>query len=76
MTLRRLTLSDSVDEALAEAAAREPERFATHIAAVDGVMYMLWDGDAGWPASDPHAPGARHRLVAGSTWRYENTFSS
>ena len=33
---------------------------------------MLYPGDAGYEANDPHRAGARHRILAlGSGWRYE-----
>ncbi len=74
MTLRRLSSSRDVDEALAEARGREPERFATRVSAVDGVVTCMWAGDAGYPASDALQPGPRHRLVmAPGGWRYEKS---
>jgi 8-oxo-dGTP pyrophosphatase MutT (NUDIX family) len=71
MTLRRLSASSGVADALSAAAAREPERFQTHIATADGVMFMLWEGDAGWEGFDASVPGARNRLVAADVWHYE-----
>jgi 8-oxo-dGTP pyrophosphatase MutT (NUDIX family) len=74
MTLRRLVASDTVDAALAAAAAREPERFETRVVPSDGALLMIWQGDAGWESGDPETPGPRHRLVAGKErWEYVGT---
>ena len=72
MTLRRLGRAADVDAALAEARAREPERFATRIV-VDGTLIScLWDGDAGYADGDGAAPGRRNRLIMDPAgWRYE-----
>jgi 8-oxo-dGTP pyrophosphatase MutT (NUDIX family) len=72
MTLRRLSAAAEVDAALAEAREREPERFATRVSVVEGVVTCLWAGDAGYPRSDALEAGPRHRLLmAPGGWRYE-----
>jgi len=72
MTLHRLAASPDVDTALAEARGREPERFVTRPAVVEGVVHCMWAGDAGYRDSDPLRPGPRHRLVMGpAPWRLE-----
>jgi 8-oxo-dGTP pyrophosphatase MutT (NUDIX family) len=74
MTLRRLSRSASVELALAEAAGREPERFATRVKPNGNELLMMWDGDAGWESGDPTAGGPRNRLVTGpGPWRYEGS---
>jgi 8-oxo-dGTP pyrophosphatase MutT (NUDIX family) len=74
MTLRHLAGARDVAQAIGEAASREPERFATHIAEVDGVLVALWEGDAGYEARDPTLPGPRHRLwMRPGGWQFERT---
>lgn len=74
MTLRRLAPSASVELALAEAAARDPERFATRVKPQGNELLMMWDGDAGFESGDPTTDGPRHRLVTGpGPWRYEGS---
>lgn len=73
MTLRRLAANDSVASALADAHAREAERFATRIVTDDGTVVALWAPDAGYESGDLAEPGRRHRLYLDpSGWRYEN----
>lgn len=72
VTLHELSQWRDSDAAIAGVAAREPERFATHIAVGGQGPVALWHGDAGWESSDPNASGARHRLsMFESGWRYE-----
>jgi 8-oxo-dGTP pyrophosphatase MutT (NUDIX family) len=74
VTLHRLAQSGSVADALAEAEARAPQVFATHIGVTDAGPIAMWQGDAGWDASDPGLQGERHRLsMLGGTWRYDCT---
>jgi 8-oxo-dGTP pyrophosphatase MutT (NUDIX family) len=74
VTLHRLAEYPDVAAAIADARAREPEFFETHIARVEGGAAALWEGDAGYESLDGDAPGARHRLwMLPSGWRYERT---
>jgi 8-oxo-dGTP pyrophosphatase MutT (NUDIX family) len=63
-----------VDSALAEAASRAPERFATHLGfTVEGTLAAtLWQGDAGYADGDVDRPGPRRRLwMDPAGWRVE-----
>jgi 8-oxo-dGTP pyrophosphatase MutT (NUDIX family) len=72
VTLQSLSGAASVADALAEAGARDPLRYATHMAVSDGGPVALWDGDAGYSDGDVSRPGARHRLwMRPGGWRYE-----
>jgi 8-oxo-dGTP pyrophosphatase MutT (NUDIX family) len=74
VTLHRLAEYPDVGAAVADAHAREPEFFETHIARVEGGAAALWEGDAGYETNDADAPGPRHRLwMSGNGWRYERT---
>jgi 8-oxo-dGTP pyrophosphatase MutT (NUDIX family) len=74
LTLHRLAGYQDVAAAIADARAREPEFFETHIARVEGGAAALWEGDAGYESSDGDAPGPRHRLLMLPTgWRYERS---
>jgi len=75
VTLHTLADFDTAAAALSAIRAREPERFATHIAVADDGPIALWQGDAGWETSDAHAAGPRHRLsMRAGKWRYERDF--
>jgi 8-oxo-dGTP pyrophosphatase MutT (NUDIX family) len=53
------------DAALEALRGAEPMEYEVRSAAFDdGRMAFLLPGDAGWQASDPHAPGARLRVLA------------
>ena len=72
VTLNELCGWPTAAHALEAVAAREPERFATHIAVGGDGPIALWHGDAGWETSDANVPGARHRLsMFDGDWRYE-----
>jgi 8-oxo-dGTP pyrophosphatase MutT (NUDIX family) len=75
VTLHHLARHATVDDALADAAAREPERFASRILQVpegDRPLVLAWDGDVAYDGGPVDAPGPRHRLVmAEPAWRYE-----
>jgi 8-oxo-dGTP pyrophosphatase MutT (NUDIX family) len=74
VTLHRLAQYADVAAAVADARAREPELFETHIARVEGGAAALWEGDAGYETNDADAPGPRHRLwMLADNWRYERT---
>ncbi len=67
ITLHQLSLADSADAALKRLAEGAPKVFKTRLAKrADGVRVAMWEGDAGYAASDADAPGARHRLVLAS----------
>ena len=74
VTLHRLARFDGVDAALDDARVAPLEFFETHIARVEGGVAALWQGDAGYDASDPDATGPRHRLyMVESGWHYDRT---
>ena len=74
VTLHRLAQYADVAAAVADAHAREPEFFETHIARVESGAAALWEGDAGYDTNDADAPGPRHRLwMSGNGWRYERS---
>lgn len=73
ITLHDLTQFETVDALMADAHAREPEFYETHIGKGEGGMYALWAGDAGYESGDATTPGPRHRLLMTSDggWRLE-----
>ena len=72
VTLNDLLSWRSAEEVIAAAAARRPERYATHIAVGGDGPVALWQGDAGFETSDANVPGARHRLsMFEGDWRFE-----
>jgi 8-oxo-dGTP pyrophosphatase MutT (NUDIX family) len=72
ITLDRLAGYPDVATALADSRARQPERFETRIALVDGGSVALYDGDAGYESVDPSLEGGRHRLwMRTDGWHYE-----
>ena len=73
MTLWWLSAHAGVEEALEEAASREPERYETHIAGGgQGPAAALWQGDAGYEDYDVHRSGRRRRVVLDPAgWRVE-----
>ncbi len=74
MTLRYLSDFDSLDALMADARAREPEIYETHVARGKRGIAALWHGDAGYETNDVDAPGPRHRLWMHDTaWRLERT---
>lgn len=74
ISLFELSQWESVEEALAKVAAREPERFETRIFLSENGPSALWQGDAGWPEGDGEQPGPRHRLnMYEGNWEYERT---
>jgi 8-oxo-dGTP pyrophosphatase MutT (NUDIX family) len=74
MTLSWLAGRPSVDDALAAAATRPPERFLTKAVVADGgLVSTLWEGDVAYDDLDldPDRPGARRRLlVTPDGWRF------
>jgi 8-oxo-dGTP pyrophosphatase MutT (NUDIX family) len=74
LTLHRLAAFPDTAAAMADARAREPEFFETHIARVEGGIAALWEGDAGYESSDGDVAGPRHRLwMLPTGWSYERT---
>jgi len=74
VTLNELSRHATVEDALAAAGAREPERFETRIAMEPDGPTAMWQGDAGWPEGEADRPGSRHRLrMHGGHWTYERT---
>jgi 8-oxo-dGTP pyrophosphatase MutT (NUDIX family) len=74
VTLHRLSSWNRVEQALAAARGRTPERFETRIVVEDNHPVALWWPDAGWTDGDPTKPGPRHRLSMSETcWRYERS---
>ena len=72
VTLHTLARSATVADALADAAAGDPQLFVTRIAFLEDRMMAMWAGDAGFETGDPETSGPRHRLVmANDTWSYE-----
>jgi 8-oxo-dGTP pyrophosphatase MutT (NUDIX family) len=73
VTLWSLSGAKSTEQALSIARARDPERFATHMADSDSGPVALWHGDAGYSDGNISRPGARHRLwMTRGGWRYED----
>jgi 8-oxo-dGTP pyrophosphatase MutT (NUDIX family) len=74
ITLDFVARHATVADALAAAAAREPEVFVTKFTSLDGESVGLWAGDAGYDSEDATLPGGRHRLFISSLpWRYERS---
>ena len=77
ITLCQLLEHGSVGEVLRAAEGRDSaafEHFATRVPSVmpsaDEIV-VLYHGDAGYESGDATVDGPRHRLIMGSTWRYE-----
>ncbi|MCW5889071.1 MAG: NUDIX hydrolase [bacterium] len=72
VTLEWLRAHADVAASLAAAAARDPERFVTRIAAGPEGPVALWHGDAAYDADAIDGAGPRHRLyMRASGWVYE-----
>jgi 8-oxo-dGTP pyrophosphatase MutT (NUDIX family) len=63
MTLHYLSGFAAVDALMADAHARTPVFYETTFAKSGDVIVAMWEGDAGYEASDPEVPGPRHRIV-------------
>ena len=62
----------TIADAIGALSARELPVFVPRIVPVEGGMCCLYEGDAGFDASDATIEGSRHRLVmVGSDWTYE-----
>ena len=58
----------------ADARARDPEIYLTHITRVDGGIASIWQGDAAYDDLDTEKPGPRNRLLMlDSGWRLETS---
>ncbi len=74
VTLHWLAEHRSVSDAVEDARKREPEFFSTRIAVTDNGPVAIWQGDAGYEASDASIEGARHRLsMRKGIWTYERS---
>ena len=74
VTLHELSSWQCVEEALAAARGRTPERFETHIFMEADDPVALWWPDAGWRDGNLARPGRRHRLSMNEArWRYERS---
>ena len=75
MTLHRLQRWDSPAAAVDAVRDGEVTYYETRIAAADGALVAMWEGDAGYPSGDPGIPGRRNRLLMrqGTAWSYERT---
>jgi 8-oxo-dGTP pyrophosphatase MutT (NUDIX family) len=75
VTLQDLAEHLTVDDALADAARRDPvPHYETRWVTVEGGAVAMWEGDAGYDANDPDRPGDRHRLwMLESGWRLERS---
>jgi len=72
MTLHQIASQRDVAAFVRWAGDGPPRHFHTHSTKVDGVMTLLWAGDAGYETWDHAAPGARNRLtMAADGWRYD-----
>jgi len=74
VTLHELSSWSCVEDALAAARGRTPERFETRIVMEADDPVALWSPDAGWRDGDLAKPGRRHRLTMNeSRWCYERS---
>jgi 8-oxo-dGTP pyrophosphatase MutT (NUDIX family) len=74
VTLHKLAEASSTTEVCADARARDPEIFLTHITRVDGGIASIWQGDAAYDDLDTDKPGPRNRLLMLDTgWRLETS---
>ena len=73
VTLHLVAQHHTVAEALAAAAAREPDVHVTKIlSSAEGETVAMWEGDAGYDDEDLGIEGGRHRLsISSLPWRYE-----
>jgi hypothetical protein len=74
MTLFHLSDLPSVDAALAQAGAGEPQFYLSRIARTDDGVVVFWAGDAAYESGDVTAAGPRNRLLMlPDGWRVEQT---
>jgi 8-oxo-dGTP pyrophosphatase MutT (NUDIX family) len=71
MTLRSLQGYLTAEDALIGIAARDPFRVLPVFVARDGVVQIMFDGDAGYESGDPEVDGGRHRAqLKDGCWHY------
>jgi 8-oxo-dGTP pyrophosphatase MutT (NUDIX family) len=74
VTLQQLAALQHPDAALAALRSGPLSRFVPRPCGAQGGTIYLYQGDAGYAASDPQVTGPRHRLIAvGDSWRYERS---
>jgi hypothetical protein len=74
VTLHKLADSPSTAAVCADARARDPQIYLTHITRVDGGIASIWQGDAAYDDLDTEKPGPRNRLLMlDSGWRLETS---
>ena len=75
ITLHDLAAHDTVEDALRDAARRDPiPHYETRWVTLDGGAVAMWAGDAGYDTTDPQLPGGRHRLwMLEDGWRLEHS---
>jgi hypothetical protein len=74
VTLHTLADASSTAEVRADARARDPQIYRTHITRVDGGIASIWQGDAAYDDLDGTRPGPRNRLVmTASRWFLEQS---
>jgi 8-oxo-dGTP pyrophosphatase MutT (NUDIX family) len=72
VTLAQLAGHNDAHAAYGSLRASPVRRYAPRPCDVEGGVVYLYEGDAGYGARDPQAPGPRHRLTAlAQGWRYE-----
>jgi 8-oxo-dGTP pyrophosphatase MutT (NUDIX family) len=73
VTLHFVAQHATVADALAAAAAREPDVHVTKIvSSAEGETVAMWEGDAAYEGDDLDVEGGRHRLsISSLPWRYE-----
>jgi hypothetical protein len=73
VTLHQLADAPSTAAVCADARARDPQIYRTHITRVDGGIASIWQGDAAYDDLDTEKPGPRNRLLMlDSGWRLES----
>jgi len=65
MSLTLLTRFANVDQALAALDDMDPVYYLTHMGPSENGPVAMWEGDAGYEATDPSILGTRHRLTLG-----------
>jgi 8-oxo-dGTP pyrophosphatase MutT (NUDIX family) len=72
VTLHKLADAASSAAVCADARARDPQIYLTHITRVDGGIASIWQGDAAYDDGDTAKPGRRNRLLMlDDGWRVE-----
>lgn len=72
VSLTWLAQIETTDEALRAARSQPLERFVPRPVLQPNGVVSLYDGDAGYDATDPERDGPRHRLwMLNAGWRYE-----